>query len=176
MRQVSEHGVQTEPGGWAATLSTQADPLSLLATPARPTFSSSRSKDEIQGLPLGCRDVRVPQIHHENHPRAVLRGTWGRGGEGGGRRRSKRPEPGPRWRRTHAGSTQAVTPPAPWHRAQASLLPEQTLGEGPRRFGAEHRARLGQESYCVRSSRGGPMTSVQAHRTDNSKGQPSRKL
>lgn len=160
-------------GGWAAPPSAQADPLSLLATPARPTFSSSRSKDEIQGLPLGRRDVRVPQIHHENHPGAVLRRTWGGEGRAAREERVKAP---PGQDPCGDGPMRAATPPAPWHRAQARLLSEQTLGEGPRRFGAECRARLGQESYCVRSSRGGPATSVQAHRTDNSKGQPSRKL
>ena len=53
-------------------------PRPLSATPARPMFSSSRGKDEIQGLPFGRCDVGMPQIHHENHPWAVLRRTWGR--------------------------------------------------------------------------------------------------
>lgn len=51
-------------------------PRPLSATAARPMFSSSRGKDEIQGLPFGRCDVGMPQIHHENHPWAVLRRTF----------------------------------------------------------------------------------------------------
>lgn len=35
-------------------------------------FSSSWSKDAIQGLLFGCHNIWMPQIHHENHSWALL--------------------------------------------------------------------------------------------------------
>lgn len=67
--------------------SVQAEPGPLSPTPAPETLSSARSEDEIQGLPFGRSNVWMPQIHHEHHPRAILRGTW----DGAREERSEQP-------------------------------------------------------------------------------------
>lgn len=63
-----------------------------LADLAREVFSSAWSKDEVQGLPFGRGDIRMPQVHHENHPWAILRGTWD-GGERGEVRTARSQDP-----------------------------------------------------------------------------------
>lgn len=59
--------------GWAIPQSTH--PLSLAL--AQAMSSSSWSKDEIQGLTFGSCHVGVPEVYHEDHPWAILSGTWG---------------------------------------------------------------------------------------------------
>lgn len=46
-------------------------PLSVLQT--------SRSEDVVQGLSLSSSHIRVPEVHHEHHPRAVFWDTLMKG-------------------------------------------------------------------------------------------------